>query len=68
MKEIPRRQRYAGRPDLKVLFQEAESLTKTQRDVLIRRAHHAHGYTLSTIGKALDLHYTTVSKVINHEN
>ena len=68
LKEIPRRQRYTGRPDLKVLFKEAETLTKTQRDVLIRRAHHAHGYTLTAIGKALDLHYTTVSKVINHAN
>ena len=39
-----------------------------KRDVLIRRAHHAHGYMLTAIGKALDLHYTIVSKVINHAN
>lgn len=68
LKEIPRRQRYAGRPDLKALFVKADTLTKTQRDGLIRRAHQEHGYTLSAIGKALDLHYTTVSKVVNHGN
>lgn len=68
LKEIPREQRYAGRPDVKALFMEAKTLTKAQRDVLIRRAHREHGYTLTAIGKVLDLHYTTVSKVINHEN
>ncbi len=68
LKEIPRRQRYAGRPDLKTLFEKPKILTKTQRDLLIRRAHQEHGYTLSAIGQALDLHYTTVSKVVNCEN
>ena len=68
LKEIPRRQRYAGRPDVKALFTKAEALTKAQRGVLIRRAHREHGYTLAAIGKALDLHYTTVSKAVNREN
>ena len=67
LKEIPRSQRYAGRPDIQALFAKAKSLTKMQRDLLIRRAHREHGYTLAAIGKALDLHYTTVSKVVNRE-
>ena len=67
LKEIPRGQRYAGRPDIQALFAKAKSLTKMQRDLLIRRAHREHGYTLAAIGKALDLHYTTVSKVVNRE-
>ena len=67
LKEIPRSQRYAGRPDIQALFAKAKSLTKMQRDLLIRRAHREHGYTLAAIGKALALHYSTVSKVVNRE-
>ena len=68
LKEIPRGQRYSGRPDIQALFAKAKSLTKRQRDRLIRRAHREHGYTLAAIGNALELQYSTVSKVVNREN
>jgi putative transposase len=68
VKEVPRRQRYAGRPSLGVLFGEIAGVKKAERNGLIRKAHQEYGYTLSSIGEALGLHYTTISKVVNEEN
>jgi putative transposase len=65
--EIPRRQRFAARPSLKTLFPESHFKDKDARDRAIRQAHREYGYTLSEIGRRLDLHYTTISKVINRE-
>jgi putative transposase len=68
VKEVPRRQRYAGRPSLRALFGDIIGVKKPERNGLIKQAHHEYGYTLSSIGDALGLHYTTISKVINQEN
>lgn len=65
--EIPRRQRFAARPSLKALFPEDGFRDKTARDRVIRQAHREHGYTLSEIGRKLDMHYTTISKVVNRD-
>lgn len=65
--EIPRRQRFAARPSLKTLFPEGNFKGKDARDQAIRQAHREYGYTLSEIGRKLDLHYTTISKVINRD-
>jgi REP element-mobilizing transposase RayT len=58
-KEVPKSQRYAGRPSLKKLFQEGES-----RDQAIYQAFQGFGYRLKEIGDYLNLHYTTISKII----
>lgn len=63
--EIPREQRYVGRPSLAKLFHLETTISKSERDRLIRLAHVRYGYTLKQIAQVLDLHYTTVSKVIN---
>ncbi len=60
--EVPRRQRYASRPDLGVLFADTD---KEQRNELIRAAHFDHGYSLKEISDVLKLHYTTISKIVN---
>ncbi len=65
IREIPRKQRLAGRPPLKQLFSEKGAPTKVQRDRRIRRACLDHGYTLASIARHLNLHYTTVSKIVN---
>lgn len=65
--EIPREQRYAGRPSLAELFPAGIAIPKPERDRLIRLAHVNHGYTLMAIAQALGLHYTTVSKVVNRD-
>jgi hypothetical protein len=61
--EIPRQQRYADRPALEDLFGRNPSLSKAERNRLIYEAHLHYGYSLSAIGRALGLHYRTISKV-----
>ena len=61
-KEIPRGQRYVGRPSLDKIFRGQKA--KAQRDKRIHAAHMSHGYTLKEIADYLEIHYTTVSKVI----
>jgi hypothetical protein len=62
--EIPRQQGYADRPALEELFGRSPSPSKAQRNRLIYEAHIHYGYSLSAIGRALGLHYTTISKVV----
>ena len=67
MQEIPREQRHVGRPPLTELFPPRTVLSKSERDRLTLLAHVSHGYTLKEIARVLELHYTTVSKIINHD-
>jgi REP element-mobilizing transposase RayT len=67
LREIPRRQRLAARPALSALFPKQGFKNKTARDKAIHQAHRDHGYTLVEIGRALGLHYTTISKVVNRD-
>jgi putative transposase len=62
VKEIPRLQRYVGRPSLDKIFGERKS--KEERDIGINAAHMSYGYNLKEIADYLGTHYTTVSKVI----
>jgi REP element-mobilizing transposase RayT len=67
LSEIPRRQRLAARPGLNTLLPKQGFKDKPIRDKAIHQAHRDHGYTLVEIGRALDLHYTTISKVVNRD-
>jgi hypothetical protein len=60
VKEIPRRQRYAARSRLE------EIIKGSSRERSMYRAHVEYGYTLREISDQLDLHYTTVSKIIKN--
>ncbi len=62
VREIPRSQRYAGRPLLPELF-PAEGGDRKARDEAIATAV-SWGYTLKDIADHLHIHYTTVSKVL----
>ena len=53
------------RRSLNTLFKNVSAATKTERNGLIKKAHMEYSYTLMEIGEHLDLHYTTVSKVVN---
>ena len=64
LKEIPRSQRYPGRPALDQLFSANPDGDKPFRNERIVKAHLAYGYTLKEIGDYLGIHYTTVSKVV----
>jgi IS30 family transposase len=61
--EIPRSQRYLGRPTLKTLFEG--KLTKTKRDARIVEAVHRYGYSQRQVADYLNLHYATVSRLAN---
>jgi len=63
--EIPKIQRFVGRPPLSEFFSADVSVTKEERNLLILTAHIKHGFTLKEISAVLNLHYTTISKVIN---
>ena len=62
IKEIPRAQRYVNRPSLSKHFSKGEKLER--RNKHIYNAYVKYGYTLKEIADHLDIHYTTVSKII----
>ncbi len=62
IKEIPRAQRYVNRPALSKYFSAGEKIDR--RNKHIHTAHVKYGYTLKEIADYLDIHYTTVSKII----
>ena len=62
-KEIPRLQRYVGRPRLVKLFRGIDA--KALRDKQIHDAHVKYCYTLKEIADHLNIHYTTMSKVVS---
>jgi REP element-mobilizing transposase RayT len=61
--EIPRAQRFAGRPTLVHLF--AGVTSKAMRNVRVRTAVETHGYTLSEVATFLRCHYATVSRIVS---
>ena len=67
LKEIPRRQRFATRPALAKLFGASALADLERRNPAIRRAHLEHGYSLSEIGRAVGLHYSTISRIVNRD-
>ena len=59
--EIPREQRYPGRPPLPEIFTDLAN--KQERNLKIKLAHRNHGYTLQQIADVLGVHYSTVSRI-----
>ena len=64
IKEIPRSQRYPGRPSMGRIFADVRAGNRQQRNQRIAEAHIAYGYTLKEIADFLGVHYTTVSKAV----
>ena len=64
-REIPRKQRLAHRPQLSRLLDASAVKDRARRDIAIRAAHLEHGYSLTEIGNALGLHYSTISKIVS---
>ena len=60
--DIPRRQRFAGRPSLESIF--AGRVDRAARDARIRTAYLDHGYTMATIARHLGVHRMTVSRIV----
>jgi putative transposase len=62
MTRVPRRFRAMGRPELDEVF---AGVPRTARRKAILRAHIAHGYLFSEIARYLDLHPTTISRIVH---
>jgi putative transposase len=63
IREIPKGQRYAGRPALAKIFPQRSRQKKT-RDQLIAKAVTEHGYSQMELANHLDLHYSTISRIV----
>lgn len=61
--EIPRAQRFVGRPGLESIFEDFEN--RAARNQRILDAHVRYGYTMSAIAQHLGLHLATISRVIS---
>ena len=61
-REIPMSYRGLGRPALGLLF---DGVRRPERRRVIMRAHVVHGYRMTEIARHLDLHPTTISRLIN---
>ena len=66
-REIPKGQRLIGRPSLEKLFQPDRN-KKAIRDRMIGEAVTKHGYSQMEVARYLDLHYSTISRLINRVN
>jgi putative transposase len=64
--EIPRAQRFASRPPLSELFSGVVS--RAERNVRCVVAIRAFGYTLRELADFLDLHYATISRVLQQSD
>jgi REP element-mobilizing transposase RayT len=60
--ELPRSYRALGRPPLSEVFAGCK---RVERRTTILRAHVVHGYLLIEIARYLDLHPTTISRIVN---
>ncbi len=67
IKEMPRDQRLAHRPDLEAIFSTHVCEDKRVRDETIRRAYLGYGYTMAAIARQTKIHYSTVSRIIKRE-
>lgn len=63
IKEIPRNQRYLGRPKLEEVF-DGNNLDRGKRNEKMYTAHVKYGYKFKEIAEYLRIHYTTVSKAL----
>jgi REP element-mobilizing transposase RayT len=66
IREIPKGQRFAGRPALDKLF-SPKRLGKTARDQLMAKAVIEYGYSQMEVASFLNLHYSTISRILGEQ-
>ena len=62
IREIPKRQRFLGRPSLKELFTGAAG--KERRNKKIMDAVLRHGYSQMEVAEQVGMHYSTISRIM----
>lgn len=68
IREIPRSQRYVGRPSLARLFEGRRQTDRKALASAMRRAVIEHGYSLTEVADYLHIHYSTVSRTIGRSD
>ncbi len=68
VKEIPVRQRLIGRPALEALFPEGKVRSRLERNAIIEAATKKHGYEQKQVADHLNLHYSTISRLLNEKS
>jgi len=63
IREIPKGQRFVGRPTLEKLFAQRHP-GKKMRDQLIAKAVSEFGYSQMELASFLDLHYSSISRIL----
>jgi hypothetical protein len=63
--EIPRSQRFLGRPSLDQLFPELVRGDKAIRDGVIVEAVEVHSFAQRAVAAHLQLHYSTVNRILS---
>jgi REP element-mobilizing transposase RayT len=61
--ENVKRERFAGRPTLEEIFKERKGIA--DRNSLIHKSFKKYGYTQTEIGGYLNLHYSTISRIVD---
>lgn len=64
VEEMPKSQRYINRPELTTLFSENIISDKRTRNVMMVKAINKHGYSQKEIADHLEMHYTSISRVV----
>jgi putative transposase len=62
IREIPKGQRFVGRPSLEKLF--SQSASKASRDQLSAEAITVHGYGQMEVATFLGIHWSTISRIL----
>lgn len=62
--EVPRVDRLAGRPSLDTLLPANASSGRARRNAAIAEACLKHGYSLAEIARHTELHYSTVTRIV----
>lgn len=68
IQEIPRSQRLVDRPRLQDIFSTHNRKHKATRNKKIIAAVEKYGYAQSEIAEYLDMHYSTISRIINEKS
>jgi putative transposase len=65
VKEIPRQQRYVGRPPLSEIVKKPGD--RRERTKSVQKAVIEYGYTLKEVADYLGIHYSTVSRAVGRK-
>jgi len=64
IQEIPRQQRFAGRPYLQMVFNKDTEITRRERNRKIAESVEKYNYSQKEVADYLGLHYSAISRLL----